>query len=751
MNLVRTLSRCGKHVIAVFSIMLICVVGYGLSFTEVSRFAYTSHDWSSEREPVIDYPFVYMPNSYGFQVALWDSLDGSFTEVANFGLDGMSSEMVKLGDEIYIAVEYGQFTNPAATAGALYRVNVSDPYVPVLSGTIPIGEQDQRFFQMRVINGKLITKRTVNGLITGICMIDPQSMQILEELHNHLYYEQIGSERIICRATGQMPYSIFGILDEGFVEYGTVTLNYPIGTFPRFVMISDQLVAIQDEFELKLWQLFDQNVWYAIGVIPVGYRSAVVLCMDKLVFYYNQNEQCGFYVYDISMPDSPVLAHAQSFPPGLETDPGDGNLTAFGSNIFLTTAGYGSVALELNADDTVSFVSKCSRYNVLSSAGHRYGSYILQPTSGGGIACFDISEPSDPQYMYSILGSCSGYIDICGNYLLGQFREPGQALSYFRIYDISTLIAPVLIDEHSQQQYIAMFFNYAEPGYYYIYNNISQRITKYQIVGTDAPMVYNYYLGLSLKSPVFCGNYLYMTELNPPANADLYIFHGFENNSASLFRIVPNVVPQPGYIFYAGDYLFLRNLTDASLSAGFYNQMSSFYVENDIHWGHFRDYVCVSSELGISFYATSGYPMGFQTPVYFLPQYSYTAHIEWDDDYMYLFGQDNIAIYAYDYSAVDDPVDSAATAILTCYPNPANSEVTIRLFADIELDGAVEIYNLRGQTIRTIIDGKKIDAGLNFLWDGKDVAGNIVASGIYLVKGSVRGRQISARVMILRK
>jgi hypothetical protein len=76
------------------SLIPLSAQGTELQLQEVSRFAFTSHDMATTREPVIRYPYVYMPNSYGFQVCLWDSLANTFTEIANYGVQGSVNELV---------------------------------------------------------------------------------------------------------------------------------------------------------------------------------------------------------------------------------------------------------------------------------------------------------------------------------------------------------------------------------------------------------------------------------------------------------------------------------------------------------------------------------------------------------------------------------------------------------------------------------------------------------------------------------
>jgi hypothetical protein len=66
------------------------------------------------------------------------------------------------------------------------------------------------------------------------------------------------------------------------------------------------------------------------------------------------------------------------------------------------------------------------------------------------------------------------------------------------------------------------------------------------------------------------------------------------------------------------------------------------------------------------------------------------------------------------------------------YPNPFNSQTTIRFIVPKSTMASVTIYNILGQEINRIYN-RYTDAGeVSVIWDGKDNSGNAVASGIYL-------------------
>ena len=72
-------------------------------------------------------------------------------------------------------------------------------------------------------------------------------------------------------------------------------------------------------------------------------------------------------------------------------------------------------------------------------------------------------------------------------------------------------------------------------------------------------------------------------------------------------------------------------------------------------------------------------------------------------------------------------------SINTAYPNPFNNK--IRIDFTINNNGHVDIgiYDITGKWITNII-GKHMQSGkYKMIWDGRDMLGNLVSSGVYLV------------------
>jgi hypothetical protein len=124
-------------------------------------------------------------------------------------------------------------------------------------------------------------------------------------------------------------------------------------------------------------------------------------------------------------------------------------------------------------------------------------------------------------------------------------------------------------------------------------------------------------------------------------------------------------------------------------------------------------------------------------------------------------------------SESDDIVLIYPTTLMGNYPNPFNVETTIwfsvgeistssaksvnidttgngRLEIDTSLHVSISIYNIKGQQVRNLVF-ETFSAGTHsVIWDGRDVGGNIVSSGVYFYRMVVNDLT-SVRMMILMK
>ncbi len=85
-------------------------------------------------------------------------------------------------------------------------------------------------------------------------------------------------------------------------------------------------------------------------------------------------------------------------------------------------------------------------------------------------------------------------------------------------------------------------------------------------------------------------------------------------------------------------------------------------------------------------------------------------------------------------TSVDDNNVPTKVNILSNYPNPFNPSTDISFAALKNGDVRLEVFNLTGQKVRTLIDGYMMSGPKSVKWDGKSDNGSSVSSGVYYYK-----------------
>lgn len=84
------------------------------------------------------------------------------------------------------------------------------------------------------------------------------------------------------------------------------------------------------------------------------------------------------------------------------------------------------------------------------------------------------------------------------------------------------------------------------------------------------------------------------------------------------------------------------------------------------------------------------------------------------------------------------------------YPNPFNPSTTIRFDLPVSSEVKLAIYNLNGQVVRKLADGKYASGSHVVVWDGTDESGARVASGLYVYRISV-GEYVAQKKLVKMK
>ncbi|HOH97683.1 MAG TPA: choice-of-anchor J domain-containing protein [Candidatus Cloacimonadota bacterium] len=120
-------------------------------------------------------------------------------------------------------------------------------------------------------------------------------------------------------------------------------------------------------------------------------------------------------------------------------------------------------------------------------------------------------------------------------------------------------------------------------------------------------------------------------------------------------------------------------------------------------------------------------------------------------DNAFVFYVDKFSLHTVGGSSNEDPVVPVAMNELKGnYPNPFNPETTIRYSVKDTTPVMIEIYNVRGQLVKTLVNDTKAAGEHTVVWKGLDENNKPVPSGVYFYKMNA-GKYSSTKKMIMMK
>jgi hypothetical protein len=107
--------------------------------------------------------------------------------------------------------------------------------------------------------------------------------------------------------------------------------------------------------------------------------------------------------------------------------------------------------------------------------------------------------------------------------------------------------------------------------------------------------------------------------------------------------------------------------------------------------------------------------------------------------------QDNRCTYNWnEYTNNEDStIPSILDLALSVYPNPFQSNLSIRISSKTNAPVEIQIYNLKGQLVRSL----KVYSSLLCNWDGRNQKNTVMSPGIYLVKATQNGHTVMKKIL----
>lgn len=96
------------------------------------------------------------------------------------------------------------------------------------------------------------------------------------------------------------------------------------------------------------------------------------------------------------------------------------------------------------------------------------------------------------------------------------------------------------------------------------------------------------------------------------------------------------------------------------------------------------------------------------------------------------------------------PAIPLATGISSLYPNPFNPDLTISYSVKTSLPVKIDIVNMRGQIIQTLVNENKEAGVYRQNWNGTGSDGRLCSSGVYFVRMQAGGEEYYAKAILLK-
>jgi hypothetical protein len=103
-------------------------------------------------------------------------------------------------------------------------------------------------------------------------------------------------------------------------------------------------------------------------------------------------------------------------------------------------------------------------------------------------------------------------------------------------------------------------------------------------------------------------------------------------------------------------------------------------------------------------------------------------------------------------TGVDGPGGEPAAFVLSAFPSPAVSNMSVRLGvpSGLRSEYSIDVFDVRGRLVRNLLQGDLETGYVDLTWDLKDARGRDVSSGIYFVVVAGGQNNLSRKTMVLR-
>lgn len=686
-------------------------------------------------------------------------------EVGNYGEEFLLREKdifdFAISDSYLVVSRYDYNAHANTTIVSLYDLSIEG--FPLVHE-----EFNQNYYQVCVdiVGDYFFTGSRVypSGFITKVYSLN--SFELVGSYEGLRSYECVGEDKIMIGNSAEpITYEIYKVTNTGELE-----LSYSFNQFFEKAIIDNNSLALKNSDKIDFYTIGvgDSLIFEGSYTLPFSDPLTNGFYYQNGVIAYNRyiwGEFCNLDLVDVSDLDNPILL--ESFDYLTMTNPDEIEsvfacvITSKGNNIYPSLANKPLIHLRVEQNSSVSFIEMVEGYtsgsywsNIREDKIFLQDSIYLQTT--------DVSDPYNPTTLPNDYptGRYRWFDTADGVYCTRNYPN----LDYLYLYKLGeddSLILQDSVSVHNSDFVYAIYFDGNELIYFdesYI-NSIS--ITQEgQISNWSIPDLQ------VLTYAVFANNYLYISHYsnyisiyhidnnNPVFITNKYLGYHYNisldetNKYLTVFRLndvglVYDIAQDPSDLSINVDMGILA--IDSNLTC-LDDYMMFVGQSNNDNASNMRDrFICIFKETD-------------QEPLYIgcIPlNYSYTSikcimNEESQQMMIVLYGNNGTVIYTGTITPNGDLEITPASFQAVNYPNPFNPQTTISYNLSRKGKVNVDIYNLKGQKVKSLL-AESQDAGTHsIVWKGDNDAGKSVSSGTYFYRVKNGNDEIVKKMLLMK-
>ena len=765
-----------KLLLVVLCLIPIILSSLTFEFEKIGEFA-ESGDYGQFHRLLVDDSYLYAISIYGFEINEVNEFSGELTRISLIPFEGEVDGIEKIGANVFVSVST-RTSYQTEILSSLYKIDVSDPFEPVIVDSIIFPDNIRNYILRK--SGEYISYHKLEEInntwfFTELVFMDPITFENVTSYEIHTFTDHLKENYFLQqRNPGEYDFDVYDYSDinniqlVSSVDFSSCPTAFLWGHAiddSTFVLLGNNSISFYDFSDIYNIEYISTHDRYVSNSSPFG----DCIRIDDYVLIPSQ--RAGIEVVDISDIENPIIFDFWEYPyeeissisPFFLTT---GGLSFNNGHLYVGTF-YDGILLMNFTNGSIEYVDKFIN-NRINSLKHRLHDNKLFSTGySGGIYVQDIEDITSPTIETIIFEDL--FVDtfeIVNNYIFISTTLLSTMEHFLKVYDISDLSNPVL---HLDQLMIGtsiFLINENEPDYLYRCSlSLEQpiEIGKYLIqnpYGIELVLLYPFQ-EITVPS-FFYEGYLYMEEWDDDGVKDLLIYDGFEDENPELVIDLPNFIGN-AKLYKTENYLQISRHSNPD-SDDFYNLINplspelAFTTPISSKWrgSKIRDNVLFSpSKFTVYLYDIEDNPSGELEPFnYFNLNSRYkdmTFYSQGEDDYFFCEQLECISTYNYSIETSADEKIPNTEITLSNYPNPFNPETNIVFNLMEECDVQLDIYNIKGQKIRSLIN-EQIEAGEHsVVWDGDNSLGKKVSSGLYLYKLKINNKtELVKKCMLLK-